>query len=153
MNITINQQPATSTEPPPPYAESSDQQQNHTEQSVSTQQPRQYLPPSRPPPSKQPPLNAHRPDQHIIITPFPLQHQGEEPTLLKSKRQFPVGAVFFLLGWFCPPFWFIGACCCANSPSPYENWWGKLNLILAAMTLLTSVVYSMIAISGGHWDF
>ncbi|KAI7852515.1 hypothetical protein BDC45DRAFT_513556 [Circinella umbellata] len=68
-----------------------------------------------------------------------------------SERGFPIAALFFLFGWFCPPFWVLGACCCSGSRNRYESWWGKANFIMAVMFIISSIVYSMIAITMGDW--
>ncbi|KAL1926867.1 hypothetical protein VTP01DRAFT_5197 [Rhizomucor pusillus] len=68
-----------------------------------------------------------------------------------TDRSFPIAALFFLFGWFCPPLWVLGACCCSGSRNPYESWWGKVNFIMAVMFILSSIIYSMIAITVGDW--
>ncbi|KAI7878847.1 hypothetical protein K492DRAFT_170561 [Lichtheimia hyalospora FSU 10163] len=68
-----------------------------------------------------------------------------------SERRFPVAALFFLFGWICPPLWILGACCCSGSRNRYEAWWGKANFIMAVMFIISSLLYSMMAITVGDW--
>lgn len=58
------------------------------------------------------------------------------------------------MGWknrFCPPLWVLGACCCSGSHNRYEAWWGKVNFIMAVMFIVSSIIYSMIAVTMGDW--
>ncbi|KAJ8661361.1 hypothetical protein O0I10_003113 [Lichtheimia ornata] len=68
-----------------------------------------------------------------------------------SERRFPLAALFFLFGWICPPLWILGACCCSGSRNRYEAWWGKANFIMAVMFIISSLLYSMMAITVGDW--
>ncbi|KAI8097154.1 uncharacterized protein BX664DRAFT_325670 [Halteromyces radiatus] len=76
--------------------------------------------------------------------------QQQQPIV---HRRFPIGAIIFILGWFCPPFWVLGACCCASSSNPYEAWWARLNLTMALLLLFSSILYSMLAVVMGDWFF
>ncbi|KAI8333979.1 hypothetical protein BC941DRAFT_433511 [Chlamydoabsidia padenii] len=119
MNSTRQADGNGTTDPPPPYAEYS--QTN----SITGFRPKPTTP-----------------QHNTIIVPS----EQVIPPDDTPNRRFPIGSVFFLLGWFCPPFWFIGACCCVGSSSQYENWWGKLNLILAIAVVVITILYSFI-----HW--
>ncbi|KAI9317738.1 hypothetical protein BX666DRAFT_1667148 [Dichotomocladium elegans] len=68
-----------------------------------------------------------------------------------SERRFPIAALFFLFGWFCPPLWVLGACCCSGRRNHYESWWGKANFAMAVMFIISSVAYSTIALTLGDW--
>ncbi|KAI8375191.1 hypothetical protein BD560DRAFT_392988 [Blakeslea trispora] len=72
---------------------------------------------------------------------------SERRQLVADHRKFPLAAIFFLFGWFCPPLWVIGACCCAGSRNPYESFWGKANFMMAMVMILTSVIYSIFAMN------
>ncbi|KAI8062762.1 uncharacterized protein B0P05DRAFT_477061 [Gilbertella persicaria] len=72
-----------------------------------------------------------------------VRHQRQ----LAERRKFPLAAIFFLFGWFCPPLWVIGACCCAASRNEYESFWGKVNFIMVMAMIASSIIYSMIAMS------
>ncbi|CAO3616249.1 unnamed protein product [Cunninghamella blakesleeana] len=80
--------------------------------------------------------------------------QEERIALLNREYQenaFPLAALFFIFGWFCPILFFIGACCCAGNPNNrYENFWGKANLIMSIAFLISSITYSIVIIINGH---
>ncbi|KAI8340549.1 hypothetical protein BC941DRAFT_417542 [Chlamydoabsidia padenii] len=101
--------------------------------------------------------NHQQPRHHTIIITTTPSSQDERTALLnrvsETERHFPLAALFFIFGWFFPPLWFLGACCCAGSMNRYENWWGKLNFIMAMATLISSIIYSIIVLSTGHWVF
>ncbi|ORZ22167.1 hypothetical protein BCR42DRAFT_405628 [Absidia repens] len=104
-------------------------------------------PPSSPPPP---------PRFHPIYIPGhqpapPPQHYRFAPPTDSVRRSFPVGALIFIIGWAFPPLWILGACCCAASRNPYEAWWARLNLTMALLLLVSSIIYSMLAILAGDW--
>ncbi|ORE05967.1 hypothetical protein BCV72DRAFT_131796 [Rhizopus microsporus var. microsporus] len=88
-----------------------------------------------------PPAVQHHVRYQTIEIPMPVQTQRRR--MLMERRQFPIAAVFFLFGWFCPPLWILGACCCAGSRNEYEAWWGKVNFVMAVALLVSSIFYSI----------
>ncbi|KAI8879512.1 hypothetical protein K501DRAFT_325461 [Backusella circina FSU 941] len=66
---------------------------------------------------------------------------------LEERRKFPLGALFFLFGFFCPPLWIVGACCCSSSRNEYEAWWAKVNFVMSMILIIASVICSAIAAS------
>ncbi|CAO3595178.1 unnamed protein product [Absidia cylindrospora] len=79
------------------------------------------------------------------------QHYRFAPPIDSVRQSFPVGALVFIFGWAFPPLWILGACCCAASRNPYEAWWARLNLTMALLLLVSSIIYSMLAILAGDW--
>ncbi|OBZ87272.1 hypothetical protein A0J61_04675 [Choanephora cucurbitarum] len=119
-----------------------------------------YQPPFHP--SSSQPLYPQIPSAPQLVTPNTqvryqtIEMPSAEPVqistqrrhqLIAEHRKFPLAAIFFLFGWFCPPLWVIGACCCAGSRNPYESFWGKANFFMAMVMIITSVIYSMIAMN------
>ncbi|ORX50133.1 hypothetical protein DM01DRAFT_1337807 [Hesseltinella vesiculosa] len=95
---------------------------------------------------------AHR---TIIITAEGAAVDEERMALITDAiqydRHFPLAALFFLFGWFCPPLWFFGACCCVGNLNVYEAWWGRMNFIMSISFLMTSLIYSMLVLLTGNW--
>ncbi|ORZ14782.1 hypothetical protein BCR42DRAFT_492571 [Absidia repens] len=112
------------------------------------------LPPSYDESSGHPQYSPSQEPSTSVVEGSSPQGQDERTALLNGvlerERQFPIAALFFLFGWFCPPLWFIGMCC-GGSSNRYENWWGKVNFIMAMATILTSIIYSIVGLSTGHW--
>ncbi|KAI9252435.1 hypothetical protein BDA99DRAFT_181248 [Phascolomyces articulosus] len=139
--------------PPPPYAESDNTAYNpafmnspSTQHSSSSHHTPLYSP--------QQPTRYHY--QSINVPVHHQYYQGGSVIRRRivvdpSERGFPIAALFFLFGWFCPPLWVLGACCCTASRNRYEAFWGKANFIMAVMFIISSIVYSMIAITVGDW--
>ncbi|KAI9484162.1 MAG: hypothetical protein EXX96DRAFT_561132 [Benjaminiella poitrasii] len=75
-----------------------------------------------------------------------INEQMRQRRLMNESRRFPLAAIFFLFGWFCPPLWIIGACCCAASNNQYESFWGKVNFIMAMALIISSIIFSVIVI-------
>ncbi|SAM08247.1 hypothetical protein [Absidia glauca] len=181
MDKKTRNPPDSDLPPPPSYDESSDQAYNPRYSPRLTEEapaPSDSSPTSQLYPSahKQQPQqeqqhfhsgqHSNRSPRHhtiIITSASPSGGLDERTALLNGmveyERQFPLAALFFIFGWyvamkkFFPPLWFFGACCCAGSPNRYEDWWGKMNFIMAMATLITSMVYSIIVVSTGHWLF
>ncbi|ORX60606.1 hypothetical protein DM01DRAFT_1317224 [Hesseltinella vesiculosa] len=83
------------------------------------------------------------------------QQQSQQVQQQQQPRQsrrsgFPIGALCFILGWFCPPFWFFGACCCMGG-NRYDRWWYRLNLFMSLIILFTTAIYTVVAILVGDW--
>ncbi|ORY90042.1 hypothetical protein BCR43DRAFT_499919 [Syncephalastrum racemosum] len=68
-----------------------------------------------------------------------------------AERHFPIACLFFLLGWFCPPLWLFGACCCSGSRNRYEAWWGKLDLVMAVLFFITTILVSVFSPQMTDW--
>ncbi|KAI8364640.1 uncharacterized protein BYT42DRAFT_589912 [Radiomyces spectabilis] len=105
------------------------------------------------PPQPYPPQNY----QTIPMPSTPYGRHEARPLLVRrpseNERRFPLAALFFLFGWFLPILWIFGACCCAGSRNRYEAWWGKLNFIMVMMLIVSTIVYSMIAVAVDDWSF
>lgn len=80
-----------------------------------------------------------------------IPHYRPHHPVVTEERRFPIGALLFVFGWMFPPLWILGACCCASSRNPYEAWWARLNLVMALLLLVSSIVYSMLAMLAGDW--
>ncbi|KAG2195009.1 hypothetical protein INT47_005609 [Mucor saturninus] len=106
-----------------------------------TSPPQQPIAPHMYSPSPQP--QRYQPRYQTIDIPY----TANVNTRRTHDRKFPLAAIFFLFGWFCPPLWVIGACCCAGSRNPYEAFWGKANFIMAMALIVSSIVYSAFAMS------
>ncbi|KAI9305382.1 hypothetical protein BJ944DRAFT_265299 [Cunninghamella echinulata] len=105
-----------------------------------------------------PPRQNQNQQQPYHFSPFHHHHHhhhqqstGYYYEVNENQRRFPFGALLFVFGWFCPPLWILGACCCSSSRNPYEAWWARLNLIMALLLLFSSVLYSMLAIVTGDY--
>ncbi|KAI7903609.1 uncharacterized protein BX663DRAFT_507077 [Cokeromyces recurvatus] len=132
-------------EPPPSYQEITPT--NHHYQSSSSNY---YQYNNQTSQSIYPQVPSPLPQQQIryqtIEIPYTIRvnEQIRQRHRIYESRRFPLAAIFFLFGWFCPPLWFIGACCCAGSGNEYESFWGKVNFIMAMTLIISSVIYSMI---------
>ncbi|KAI8099840.1 uncharacterized protein BX664DRAFT_355222 [Halteromyces radiatus] len=153
------QQPANSVGSSPTGLYPSTEQQQQQQQQQQKQQQRQQQRQQQQQQQRQQYGSSPRHHTIVITTTSATPSFGPEEHIallnrnLARERQFPLAALFFLFGWFCPPIWFLGACCCVGSWNQYENWWGKLNLIMALATIVTSIIYSMIVLTTGHWVF
>ncbi|KAI8642779.1 hypothetical protein BD408DRAFT_415923 [Parasitella parasitica] len=127
-------------------------QQQHQGQPLYPQ-----IPPSSPPLAATQqfyqPLPPRQARYQTIELPFPatttpptVTHRARRRQI-NERRKFPLAAIFFLFGWFCPPLWVIGACCCAGSRNEYESFWGKANFIMALAMIVSSIIYSIFAMS------
>ncbi|KAI9495526.1 hypothetical protein BDB00DRAFT_236869 [Zychaea mexicana] len=141
--------PTIPPSPEPQYYQQYQQQQHHHYQSQNSTPPlpqqatiRYQYHSINVPPHRQPPQHPQYYQGGSVI-----RRRIPDP----SERGFPIAALFFLFGWFCPPLWVLGACCCSGSRNRYEAWWGKANFIMAVMFIISSIVYSMIAITVGDW--
>ncbi|KAG0163646.1 hypothetical protein DFQ30_011239 [Apophysomyces sp. BC1015] len=164
--------------PPPPYCESENSAYNpsylHSSRvtPLYPSYPAQPLEPSAPPspqqatlypqlPSPQPHSPPPLPPQNYtryqtVVMPDNTYYRiRQQPLILRNfdDRRFPMAALFFLFGWLCPLLWVMGACCCAGSRNRYEAWWGKVNFFMAIVLILSSIVYSMVAITMGDWNY
>ncbi|KAI8065579.1 hypothetical protein BC940DRAFT_320436 [Gongronella butleri] len=95
------------------------------------------------------------PQQHRAIIITTTSHVDPERVALltdavRTDRRFPLALLFFLFGWFCPPLWFFGACCCVGHPNVYEAWWGRMNLVMAMTFMISSIIYSIAVIISGR---
>lgn len=64
-----------------------------------------------------------------------------------------VGEVYSILNdRVCPLLWFMGACCCAGRRNPYESFWGKANAVMGVLFILSSILYSMVAVTVDDWS-
>ncbi|KAI8144514.1 hypothetical protein BJV82DRAFT_667716 [Fennellomyces sp. T-0311] len=131
--------------PPPPDPQYYQQQQYHQQQ-YHQQQYHQHQYYHQQATQANPPIRY----QYQSIN-MPQQPVIRRRMVDSSERGFPIAALFFLFGWFCPPLWVLGACCCSASRNRYEIWWSKVNFIMVVMFIISSIVYSMIAITVGDW--
>ncbi|KAI8330881.1 hypothetical protein BC941DRAFT_439829 [Chlamydoabsidia padenii] len=123
-------------------------QPNHPQVSFPIPQPYSH-------PTHHSPLYQHQGSQYGTVPPpagfhtihIPPHHHHH----IQPERRFPFGAILFVFGWFAPPLWILGACCCASSRNPYEAWWARVNLIMVILLVVSSIVYSMLAILTGNW--
>ncbi|CAO3633939.1 unnamed protein product [Mucor fragilis] len=145
----------SSTYQSPPFNPNYSQQHHHNSPPHTPDINQSLYPqvPSSPPPSQQPyqPLPAHQARYQTIELPYPSTTPNVTPRMIRrqieERRKFPLAAIFFLFGWFCPPLWVIGACCCAGSRNQYESFWGKVNFIMAMAMIVSSIIYSIFAMS------
>ncbi|RCI04452.1 hypothetical protein CU098_012277 [Rhizopus stolonifer] len=117
-------------QPPPPYQET----ENSSTSSLYPQ------PPPTQPVYHHPPPRHNQPRYQAVQIPLPVQTR-------QNRRQFPLAAIFFLFGWFCPPLWILGACCCAGSRNDYEAWWGKVNFVMSVLLIVSSIFFSIFTMS------
>ncbi|KAI9306992.1 hypothetical protein BJ944DRAFT_229009 [Cunninghamella echinulata] len=163
MDKKINNTPDAQEDLPPTYQESSSTQPAYDDRIVDSAQNISPYNPNYSPQQQQQQQqksNQNPSYQTIVITtssPSPTRaiHEQERIRLLNTNERpdhaFPLAALFFIFGWFCPILFFIGACCCVGHRNPYEAWWGKLNLIMSIAFLMTSIIYSIVAILTGNW--
>ncbi|CAO3590954.1 unnamed protein product [Absidia cylindrospora] len=166
MDKKTRNPPDSDTDLPPSYDEASGHPQSSPSQEptapvIEASSPVGLYPSSQPAPKQKQQQQPYHygprsPRHHAIIITSTVSQQGQDEStallngVIERERQFPIAALFFLFGWFCPPLWFIGMCC-GGSSNRYENWWGKVNFIMAMATLLTSIIYSIVGLSTGHW--
>ncbi|KAI8879100.1 hypothetical protein K501DRAFT_336302 [Backusella circina FSU 941] len=94
--------------------------------------------PQAPPPRQYQPTSYH-------TMPIPVAYTTHIQD--RQRRGFPLAALFFLFGFFCPPLWVVGACCCASSRNEYESWWGKVNFVMAMGLIISSIIFSAVTLS------
>ncbi|KAI8979577.1 hypothetical protein BDF20DRAFT_819905 [Mycotypha africana] len=151
--------------PPPAYEEAPAFNPNYPAQSSSIAYPSPHFnshynlypqaPPSGPVSHVQYQRHNYHPQQQqyhtyqAIEIPYPVGYSNQQALLRlrEENRRFPLAALLFLFGWFCPPLWIIGACCCAGSNNSYEAFWGKVNFTMAMILIISSIVYSAFAMS------
>lgn len=135
--------------PPPPYEEISSPpfNPNYLPQSSHPSPPSssQRIYPQVPVQPSSQPVYPQQVRYQTIELPMPVQ--ATQRRRMMERRQFPIAAIFFLFGWFCPPLWILGACCCAGSRNEYEAWWGKVNFVMAVVLIVSSIFYSIITMS------
>ncbi|KAI9283199.1 hypothetical protein BY458DRAFT_495742 [Sporodiniella umbellata] len=119
-------------QPPPPYQETENPQPSSSSFYPQAGYQNTGYPQPQPPPQPQQP---QQPRYQTVQLPLPVQAR-------QNNRQFPLAAIFFLFGWFCPPLWILGACCCAGSRDKYEAWWGKVNFMMSILLIVTSLFFS-----------
>ncbi|KAI7883363.1 hypothetical protein K492DRAFT_205502 [Lichtheimia hyalospora FSU 10163] len=163
-------------DPPPSYDESENAAYNprFVQGNASTSSPppiehqQSHLYPTvPPPPTAHPPVAILQPQQHSgsyyhyqtfpVATQQRYHYQGrpiirDRIYVNTAERRFPTAIIFFVLGWVCPLLWFMGACCCAGRRNPYESFWGKANAVMGVLFILSSILYSMIAVTVDDWS-
>ncbi|KAF7725534.1 hypothetical protein EC973_009564 [Apophysomyces ossiformis] len=145
--------PSYSTQTHEPSAPPSPQQ--HQSLYPQLPSPSQRHIPQSPPTQAQVSPHQYSTYQTVLIPDNTYYRIRQQPLILRDfdDRRFPMAALFFLFGWLCPLLWVMGACCCAGSRNRYEAWWGKVNFFMAVVLILSSIVYSMVAIAVGDWNY